>query len=77
MLFALAVNVRVARRCHVRRVTQIRLNFAQTAAILQQNRCAGVSKLVESENGSFSWKRKIEHGIIPSRAMVFAIVLFV
>lgn len=36
----------------------------------------GVSKLVEAENGSFSWKRKIEHGIIPSRAMVFAIVLF-
>ena len=45
--------------------------------VLQGQGGKGVSKLVESENGSFSWKRKIEHGIIPSRAMVFAIVLFV
>lgn len=33
------------------RVTEIHLNFLQGIALMQQQRCTGVSKLVEATNG--------------------------
>ena len=45
--------------------------------ILESQSRERVAKLVEAEMRPSSWKWKTEHDIIPSRAMVCAIALFV